>query len=155
MTNISLGPNAQTYKTSDDNQSYQTYAIQREEDMEHMNIDGPSNLDEIDETSQVDSSYNTTYTSFSSADDVDDSDDSMIPYPNKATNLYGIGHWVDDHLSSGTTWTAWQNPNVFLQHAFAFSATSIKKKPHVEEAMDCFRSSFYDVRASTTEHPYC
>lgn len=155
MTNINPGPNAQTYKTSDDSQSYQTYAMQREEDMEHVNIDGLTNLDEIDEPSEVESGYDTTYTSFSFSDDVDDSDDSMVPYPNASANLYGIGHWVDDHLSSGTTWTAWQNPNVLLEHAFAFSAASIKKKPHVEEAMDCFRSSFYGVRASSAEYPYC
>ncbi len=71
----------------------------------------------------------------------------MCPYPDASRYLYGIGHWLEDCSSSGSTWTAWQDPNVLLRHAFTLSSASIKKKPHVEEAMSRFQTSFYGVWA--------
>jgi hypothetical protein len=59
---------------------------------------------------------------------------------------------VDDDSKSGTTWTAWQNPHALLQHASKLKVASIKMKPHVEEAMNCFQASFYDVTCDAPEH---
>ena len=147
MTNPYSGPNARPYKTTG-SQYYQIYAPQEEDtSFRHVDIDCLAELCELDEPCQADSGYDTTCTSISFSEDLDDSEDSMFPCPDVSMCLYGIGHWLEDHSRSGTTWTAWQDPNVLLQHAFTFSATSIKKKPHVEEAMDRFQTSFYSVRA--------
>lgn len=148
MTNQYLGPNLQPYKTSG-SQYYQTCVTQgRDTSFTHVDIDLVSELGDLDEPSQAESGYDTTCTTISLSEDLDDSEHSMFPYPNASTYLYGIGHWLEDDSRTGSTWTAWQDPNVLLQHAFALSSASIKKKPHVEEAMNCFQTSFYGARAS-------
>jgi len=125
---------------------YQTHFVQGEDrnySAEQVDIDKPSNVGGIDGDDESSQGYDTSCTSFASQVDFSDTDDSMVPYQNAATYLSGIGHWANDHSISGTTWTAWQNPIALLQHSSRFSAASIKMKPHVEEAMDCFRASFY------------
>ena len=67
----------------------------------------------------------------------------MFSYPEASTYLYGIGHLLEDDSRTGSTWTVWQDPNILLQ-----SSASIKKKPHVEEAMNRFQTSFYGARAA-------
>lgn len=75
----------------------------------------------------------------------------MVPYANTSTYLNGIGQWVEES-SSGSTWTAWQSPEELLEHASRFNIASVKRKPHVEEAMDCFQASFYGVGGATPEY---
>jgi hypothetical protein len=147
MTNLYSGPDPQPYKTSG-SQYYQTCATQGgDTSFTHVDMGFLAELGEMDEPSQVDSGYDTTCTTISFSDDLDDSEDSMCPYPNASTYLYGIGHWLEDYSRTGSTWTAWQEPNVLLQHAFTLISASIKKKPHVEEAMNRFQTSFYGARA--------
>jgi hypothetical protein len=113
----------------------------------HVDVDFHAELGGLDEPSQAETGYDITCTTNSRSEDLDDSEDSIFPYPDASTYLYGIGHWVEDFSRTGSTWTAWQDPNV-LHHAFMLSSTSIKKKPHVEEAMNRFQTSFYGLRAS-------
>jgi hypothetical protein len=112
-----------------------------------MDIDFLAELGELDKPTQAELGYDTTYTTHSLSEDLDDSEDSMFPYPNASTYLYGIGHWLEDDSITGSTWTAWQDSNLRLQHDFTLSSASVKKKPHVEEAMNRFQTSFYGVRA--------
>jgi hypothetical protein len=113
-----------------------------------VDFDFLTEFGELDGTSQAESGFDTTYTTNSLSEDLDDSEYLMFPYTDASTYLYGIGHWLEDYSRTGSTWTAWQDPNVLLQHAFALSSASIKKKPHVEEAMNRFQTSFYGVKAS-------
>jgi len=147
MTNQYSGPNLQAYKISG-SQYYQTCATQGgDTSFTHMDIDFLAELGELDKPTQAELSYDTTYTTHSLSEDLDDSEDSMFPYPNASTYLYGIGHWLEDDSITGSTWTAWQGSNLLLQHTFTLSSASVKKKPHVEEAMNRFQTSFYGVKA--------
>lgn len=148
MTNQYSGPNPQPYKTSG-SQYYQNCATQgAESSFMHVDVDFHAELGGLDEPSQTETGYDTTCTTISRSEDLDDSEDSIFPYPDASTYLYGVGHWVEDISRTGSTWTAWQDPNVLLQHAFTLSSASIKKKPHVEEAMNRFQTSFHGLRAS-------
>lgn len=157
LINDSLGPNGQAYKASRDSQIYQTYTMQRNEmftSAEHVDIDQLSYLDEIDGYNESSQGYDTSCTSFAFPEDFSDIEEAVVPYQNPATYLSCIGHWVEDHSSSGTTWTVRSNPNVLLQHACRFNAASVEMKPHIEEAMACFQVSFYGARGVPTKHQF-
>jgi hypothetical protein len=146
MINPYSGPNAQPYRTS--GSQYQTCVTQGgDASVTDVNTDFVAELGELDKSSQADSGYVTTHTTISFADDLHDSEDSMFPYPEASTYLYGIGHWLEDESRTGSTWKVWQDPNILLQHSFTLSSASIKKKPHIEEAMNRFQTSFYGFRA--------
>ncbi len=150
MTNQISGPKPQPYNISG-SQYYQTCATQGgDTSFTHVDIDFLAKLGELDEPTQAEPGYDTTYTTISLSEDVDDSEYSMCPYPDASMYLYGIGHWLEDDSRTGSTWTVWQDSNILLQHSFTLSSASIKKKPHVEEAMNRFQTSFYGV--STPEY---
>ncbi|KAE9380451.1 hypothetical protein N431DRAFT_552606 [Stipitochalara longipes BDJ] len=151
-----LSPDAPGYESSSDTQSFQKFAVQGRDiisSAEDINIGGPSNLDDFD--CYDESTYDTSYTSVASQADFTDStnsNDFIDPSANPSTYLSGIGHWVDDRTSSESARTAWHNPNFLLQHASRFKATPLAMKPHVEEAIDCFRASFYGAGGAAEEH---
>jgi hypothetical protein len=147
MTNQYSGPNPQPHKISG-SQYYQTCATQgADTSFTHVDIDFLANLGELDEPTWAESGYDATCTTISLSEDMDDSEYSMFPYPDASIYLYGIGHWLEDDSRTGSTWTAWQGSNLLLQHAFTLGSASVKKKPHVEEAMNRFQTSFYGSRA--------
>lgn len=153
------GPNAQIHESSASNIHCHTYKTPQQDifnSADRLGIDGPSKSDGIDNYeessgSQIQSSYD-TYASFTSSIDYADSDNSLVPYANTTTYLNGIGQWVEDHSSSGSTWTAWQNPDVLIQHASRFNIASNMLKPHVEEAMNYFQASFYGIGGAGPEY---
>jgi hypothetical protein len=113
--------------------------------------DSPSvgGIDSYESTSsQIQSSYDTRAT-FASSIDFADPANAMVSYADTTTYLNGIGQWVEDQSSLASTWTAWQDPDVLLQHASRCRVASTTLKPHVEEAMNYFHATFYSAGGGT------